>query len=134
MVRPRVFLQLRQGYRVLNFCHHKPKLSLSLSRSLHVSLGGSNFKLRDCNLRPWKVCKSTRTSFRYFSILPYLKPNHFICMIFSHLLFSIHHLNMFAEMPERTGFRMVLSSFARIFLTSRAFYVLYYFWLSAHFD
>lgn len=36
MVRPRIFLPLRKGHRVLNFlsrCHHEPKLSLSRSTS-----------------------------------------------------------------------------------------------------
>jgi hypothetical protein len=40
----------------------------------------------------------------------------------SFVFLSIHHLNMFAEMPVRTGFRIVLSSFARIFITSRALF------------
>jgi hypothetical protein len=133
MVRPRIFLPHQKGHRVLNFCHHK--LSLSQPRSTSASEVQTS-TVRDCNLRPSKVCKSTKTSFRYFSILPCLKPNHFICVNFAHFLFSIHHLNMFAEMPVRTGFRIVLSFCENTynFAYFLFFFFLYYFWFFAHLD
>lgn len=137
MVRPRIFLPPRKGHRVLNFCHHKAKtlLSLSLAASLHVSLGGLNFNSEIAIFALRRFAKALKLHFvTSLSCRVWSQIIAYVWMNFAHFLFSIQHLNMFAQMPVRTGFGIELSLFARIFLTSRAFFFLYYFWFFAHLD